>query len=45
MKKYDFENWMKNPLKPLIMGIVNTTPDSFSDGGVHSSAGELIDFA
>ena len=45
MKKYDFESWMKNPLKPLIMGIVNTTPDSFSDGGVHSSAGELIDFA
>ena len=45
MKKYDFENWMKNPLKPLIMGIVNTTPDSFSDGGIHSSAGELIDFA
>lgn len=28
---------------PLIMGIVNVTPDSFSDGGMHSSAGSAIE--
>jgi dihydropteroate synthase len=29
-----FEESMRTP-KPLIMGIVNTTPDSFSDGGAY----------
>lgn len=28
--------------KPQIMGIVNTTPDSFSDGGLHAAAGDAI---
>ena len=28
---------------PLIMGIVNATPDSFSDGGTHATAQEAID--
>ncbi|MGH8757592.1 MAG: dihydropteroate synthase, partial [Burkholderiales bacterium] len=23
--------------RPLIMGIVNVTPDSFSDGGLHAT--------
>lgn len=27
---------------PLIMGIVNVTPDSFSDGGLHATAGAAI---
>ncbi len=27
---------------PRVMGIVNVTPDSFSDGGAHASAGEAI---
>lgn len=27
---------------PLIMGIVNVTPDSFSDGGKHNEAGQAI---
>jgi dihydropteroate synthase len=28
--------------RPRIMGIVNVTPDSFSDGGCHSSASEAL---
>jgi dihydropteroate synthase len=31
-----------NPSHPLIMGIVNVTPDSFSDGGRHSSTDAAI---
>jgi dihydropteroate synthase len=27
---------------PLLMGIVNVTPDSFSDGGMHLSAGDAV---
>ena len=30
---------------PLVMGIVNVTPDSFSDGGVHASSPLAVDFA
>ncbi|HJQ38294.1 MAG TPA: dihydropteroate synthase, partial [Thermoanaerobaculia bacterium] len=26
---------MSDPLRPAVMGILNVTPDSFSDGGVH----------
>jgi dihydropteroate synthase len=29
-----FENWLRNPERPpLVMGVLNVTPDSFSDGG------------
>ena len=45
MKKNDFKNWIKDPSKHLIMGIVNTTPDSFSDGGMLNSVGKEIDYA
>jgi len=45
MKKDKFNNWLKKPSEYLIMGIVNTTPDSFSDGGKYNSASEAIDFA
>ena len=31
--------------KPLIMGIVNVTPDSFSDGGQHNSTASAIGHA
>ena len=31
--------------RPLIMGIVNVTPDSFSDGGLHSSHASALDHA
>lgn len=40
---------MREPLlraaRPLIMGVVNVTPDSFSDGGLHSSADAAIEHA
>ncbi|MBM3953762.1 MAG: dihydropteroate synthase [Planctomycetes bacterium] len=29
--------------RPLVMGIVNVTPDSFSDGGRHADAGAAVD--
>ena len=28
--------------RPLIMGVVNVTPDSFSDGGLHADPGQAI---
>ncbi len=31
--------------RPLVMGIVNITPDSFSDGGQFSGAAQAIDYA
>lgn len=36
--------WQPN-LPALIMGIVNTTPDSFSDGGLFFDAGDALDQA
>lgn len=33
MNKIQFNSWLKSPNKTLIMGILNITPDSFSDGG------------
>lgn len=31
--------------RPQVMGIVNVTPDSFSDGGTHASPSLAVDFA
>jgi dihydropteroate synthase len=31
--------------RPIIMGILNVTPDSFSDGGAYDSQGEALDAA
>ena len=31
--------------KPLIMGILNVTPDSFSDGGSHTVRGRAVTHA
>ena len=30
------------PSKPLLMGVLNVTPDSFSDGGLHLDAGAAV---
>ena len=30
---------------PAVMGIVNVTPDSFSDGGMHATADAAVDYA
>ena len=45
MDASNFKNWLKAPSNCLIMGIVNTTPDSFSDGGKYSTPNKAIDFA
>ncbi|OPY02928.1 MAG: Dihydropteroate synthase [Syntrophorhabdus sp. PtaB.Bin047] len=36
---------LRRKTTPVIMGILNVTPDSFSDGGRHRSVGEAIDHA
>ena len=33
MNNTQFKSWLKAPSQTLIMGILNVTPDSFSDGG------------
>ena len=46
MKSDNFNIWLKdNNRKPLIMGILNTTPDSFSDGGKFDDSLKAIDHA
>lgn len=35
-------SWAGLPADPLVMGILNVTPDSFSDGGVHLDAGRAV---
>jgi dihydropteroate synthase len=39
----EFDRWLSQPAhKPLIMGILNVTPDSFSDGGKYLTADAAI---
>ena len=45
MNEEIFKNWLKKPTDCLIMGIINTTPDSFSDGGKFNTPVKAIDFA
>jgi len=33
------------PVRPLILGILNVTPDSFSDGGAHASVAAAVEHA
>ena len=40
-----FKSWLSRPSKSLIMGILNVTPDSFSDGGQFSSTQQAADYA
>ncbi len=43
-----FSHTPERPLQapwPLLMGIVNVTPDSFSDGGKHAGAGSAVQHA
>ncbi len=40
--KFEFE---VSADKPLVMGICNVTPDSFSDGGEHAAADEAVAYA
>jgi dihydropteroate synthase len=39
----DFHNWLLSPRRrPLVMGVLNVTPDSFSDGGQFSDLSQAI---
>lgn len=41
-----FESWLLSPARaPLVMGILNVTPDSFSDGGKYLSAAAAVEHA
>ncbi len=43
MTTADFEAWLKNPQRPpLVMGVVNVTPDSFSDGGRYADPAAAV---
>jgi dihydropteroate synthase len=46
MKIDSFNTWLKDDnRKTLIMGILNVTPDSFSDGGQYINSQKAIDYA
>ena len=43
MNDSEFRSWLQSPSRTLIMGILNLTPDSFSDGGHHDSIQKALD--
>ncbi len=45
MNRQEFQSWLKHQPHTLIMGILNMTPDSFSDGGQFKSHDKAIDHA
>ena len=45
MNQQEFQSWLKHQSHTLIMGILNMTPDSFSDGGQFKSHDKAIDHA
>ena len=56
MNKYEFLAWLRGPSesvvslpnyrrRPLVMGILNVTPDSFSDGGKFLSTDLAVEHA
>ena len=45
MNRQEFQSWLKHQSYALIMGILNMTPDSFSDGGQFKSHNKAIDHA
>jgi dihydropteroate synthase len=43
MTNEQFQQWLKKvPRRPLVMGVINVTPDSFSDGGRFADATNAI---
>lgn len=43
LTRESFPDWLTNPARrPLLMGVLNVTPDSFSDGGRFSDPGAAI---
>ena len=45
MNRQEFQSWLKHQSYTLIMGILNMTPDSFSDGGQFKSHDKAIGHA
>ena len=46
MTPADFEAWLLNPQRPpMVMGVLNITPDSFSDGGRYADPAAALDHA
>ena len=45
MNRQEFQSWLKHQSHTLIMGILNMTPDSFSDGGQFKYHDQAIDYA
>ena len=43
MNDSEFRSWLQSPSRTLIMGILNLTPDSFSDGGHYDSIKKALD--
>jgi len=43
MTPAEFDNWLLDPARrPLVMGVLNVTPDSFSDGGRYADPSAAI---
>ena len=45
MNNTQFKSWLKAPSQTLIMGILNVTPDSFSDGGKFDTPEQAVAYA
>ena len=46
MNRHDFETWLSSVERsPLVMGVLNVTPDSFSDGGRYADLTHAVDHA
>jgi dihydropteroate synthase len=46
MQAREFQSWLSNPDRaPLVMGVLNVTPDSFSDGGKFSDPKLAVEHA
>lgn len=46
MTSSQFDDWLgRPPRRPLLMGVLNVTPDSFSDGGLHFDPSAAISHA
>src|SRR4051812_25163435 len=43
MTRAEFETWLKDTdRRPLVMGVLNVTPDSFSDGGRYADPAAAV---
>lgn len=46
MNRAEFLRWLSDPIRPTnVMGVMNVTPDSFSDGGEHLSPTRAVEAA